>query len=90
MTWVKFNQTFRWKPKVGVSIRYGADMTLNVTQRCAAAAISRGAAVKATRPKENANGARGDISGPGKAGPEVEESTEGSQDADTGGNQISG
>lgn len=68
MPWVEFSRTFRWRPTAHVSIRYSPGMRLNVTRRCAAAAVQAGAAARSTDPaKERRDGARNDDHGAGEA-----------------------
>lgn len=70
--WVVFTETFRWRPKSNVSIRYDAGMRMRVTRRCANAALAKGAAVRIDNPKSGGgHGARRDDHGAGEASAEA-------------------
>jgi hypothetical protein len=50
---VRFTQTFHWHPKRQVTIKYEAGREYLVTQRCAAEARAKGAAVYAMRERKD-------------------------------------
>lgn len=51
MPHVRFTEDFDWSPRYGVTIAYEASMELNVTTRCAEAAVKKGKAVKLPTPR---------------------------------------
>lgn len=79
MPWVKFTGTFRWRPKANVSVRYSEGMRVNVTQRCAEAAIEKGLAVKSTDPEVRRGKGDNDI-GSGQVAAETGPVAEGGED----------
>lgn len=52
MPWVRFTDGFDWKPKLQVTIAYQPGDLMLVTTRCMNAAIARGAAEMAERPRK--------------------------------------
>jgi hypothetical protein len=60
MPWVRFSETFVWKPKPPVTIVFKPGTVINVTRACAERAKARGAATACVKPgREKANGGQG-------------------------------
>lgn len=83
MPWIEFTGTFRWRPKANVSVRYSEGMRVNVTQRCADAAIEKGLAIKFTDP-EARRGKGDNDTGAGQVAAETGPTAEGGKGTDQG------
>lgn len=53
LMWVRFTADFPWNPVPAQTIMFKAGMVRFVPRRCAEAAIARGVAQKATRPRKS-------------------------------------
>ena len=51
MPWVRFTDSFDWRPKPQVTIAYKAGLHLLVTTPCAEQAVAAGKAVRQAKPK---------------------------------------